>query len=229
MKGPPDAITIRNTREEDFEEIIALCLRVYPSSVPWQLEQLASHVNVFPEGQLVAIDRDSMVVGMAASLIVFWDDYNQNDSWQDFTDRGFFRNHDCAKGKTLYGAEVMVDPARQGCGIGKKLYAARRELTQRLRLKRIRAGARLRHYHQYADKLTAAEYVQKILAGELGDPTLSFQLKQGFEVFGVVQGYIRHDPSSRGWAALIEWLNPDEATVDDVAKRDPRFTRHLSS
>ena len=44
----------------------------------------------------------------------------------------------------LYGAEVMVHPARQGTGVGKCLYEARRALTIRLGLLRIRAGARLR-------------------------------------------------------------------------------------
>ena len=79
---------------------------------------------------------------MAASLIVLWDDYDMTSSWRDFTEHGTFRNHD-PKGRTLYGAEVMVHPDEQGRGIGKKLYAARRELVRRMGLLRIRAGARL--------------------------------------------------------------------------------------
>ncbi len=72
------------------------------------------------------------VVGMAASLIVFWDDYDMKDSWRDFTDHGMFTNHDPVKGRTLYGAEVMVRPSMQGRGIGSKIYHARRELVRRL-------------------------------------------------------------------------------------------------
>jgi len=48
----------------------------------------------------------------------------------------------------------MVDPTLQGPGIGKLLYEARRALTVRLGLLRIRAGARLRGYHKYAATIT---------------------------------------------------------------------------
>jgi hypothetical protein len=45
--------------------------------------------------------------------------------------------------------------------------------------------------------------------GELSDPTLSFQLRRGFRVLATVSGYLRHDPESLGYAAVIEWLNPE--------------------
>ncbi len=204
-------IEVRNTRPSDFPGIIDLSLEVYPSSNPWSREQLASHLSVFPEGQLVAIDRENgELVGMAASLIVLWDDYDVQGSWRDFTDRGMFTNHDPA-GRTLYGAEVMVKPSRQGIGIGSLLYDARRELVQRLRLARIRAGARLRGYHRYAAEMSADDYVRRVAQGEIWDPTLSFQIRRGFRVIGVVPDYLHRDPESLGYAALIEWLNPDVA------------------
>jgi GNAT superfamily N-acetyltransferase len=155
----------------------------------------------------VALDAEN-VVGMAASLIVSWDDYEFDTTWRDFTAGGTFTNHDPTRGRTLYGAEVMVDPARQGQGIGSALYAARRTLTIRLNLRRIRAGARLRGYHRVAAHMTPAEYVAKIELGELTDPTLSFQLKHGFRIIAVVAGYLADDPESLGHAAVIEWLNP---------------------
>jgi predicted N-acetyltransferase YhbS len=119
-----------------------------------------------------------------------------------------FTNHDPENGRTLYGAEVMVDPELQGSGIGSRLYAARFDLARRLGLRRIRAAARLRGYHRFANHWTADEYVSRVRKGEIKDPTLSFQIKQGFEVLGVVGGYLRHDPESLGYAAVIEWQNP---------------------
>ena len=62
-------------------------------------------------------------------------------------------------------------------------------------------------------------------SGTLADPTLSFQLSQGFEVLAVVSGYLLHDPESLGYAAVIEWLNPNVATPTDLSGRDPRFLR----
>ncbi|HSA91748.1 MAG TPA: GNAT family N-acetyltransferase [Terriglobales bacterium] len=217
-------VVVRTTRPEDFVAIDDLTREVYPGAPTWSHEQLSSHMRVFPAGQLVAVEADTQkVVGMAASLIVYWDDYDLHAPWRDFTDHGMFTNHDPERGRTLYGAEVMVQPSRQGRGIGKKLYQARRELVQGLGLLRIRAGARLRHYHRYAHRMSAEDYVIRILQGKLRDPTLSFQLKEGFEVLGVVAGYLQHDPESLGYAAVIEWLNPLVARPEDSQGRDPRF------
>lgn len=207
MSATPASVRVRNTRESDFDDVIRLTRKVYPSSAPWTEEQLASHLEVFPDGQFVAVEGPR-VVGMAASLIVLWDDYDFDADWHDFTNSGYFTNHDPENGRTLYGAEVMVDPDLQGCGIGSRLYGARRELVERLGLLRIRAGARLRGYHRFAADVTPAAYVARVERGELSDPTLSFQLKHGFRVLAVVSGYLRNDPESLGYAAVIEWLNP---------------------
>ncbi|MCK6558019.1 GNAT family N-acetyltransferase [candidate division KSB1 bacterium] len=224
MSTAPAEIIVRNTQPQDFNGIIAMSRAVYTASMPWSATQLSSHLQVFPEGQLVAVERASgRVVGMAASLIVLWNDYDMHTSWRDFTDHGMFTNHDPANGRTLYGAEVMVHPKVQGHGVGKRLYQARRELVERLGLLRIRAGARLRGYHRYADRMGPEEYVVKVVQGELGDPTLSFQLKQGFCVLAVVEGYLRHDPESLGHAAVIEWINAAVARPEDYAGRDVRL------
>ena len=214
------AFDVRQTRLADIPGIIALSARVYPGSPPWQERQLRSHLAVFPEGQLVATDEAcGRIVGMAASLIVLWDDYDPHANWQDFTAGGLFTNHDPVRGRTLYGAEVMVAPELQGSGLGSALYAARREITQRLGLLRIRAGARLRGYHRHADLLSAREYLRAVVRGAITDPTLSFQLHRGFHVIALVSGYLRHDPESLGYAAVIEWLNPEVATPEDLEKQ----------
>ena len=228
-------LDVRRTRPEDFDAIIEICRRVYPDVRPWGHDQLASHLAVFPEGQLVAVGDDpgsadgggERVLGMAASLIIVWDDYDVGANWRDFTDHGYFTNHDPA-GRTLYGAEVMVDPALQGRGVGSLLYVAREELVRQLGLKRIRAGARLRGYHRYADRLTTDEYVERVVAGEIRDPTLSFQLRRGFEVLAVVEDYLHGDPSSQGHAALIEWVNPEATSAAELAARALRFRRQAS-
>jgi ribosomal protein S18 acetylase RimI-like enzyme len=221
-------IVVRETRPTDFAQITSVTNQVYPESPPWTSEQLASHLRVFPEGQLVAVEEvTERIFGMAASLIVNWEDYDALTHWRDFTDNGMFTNHDPEHGRTLYGAEVMVNPAAQRRGIGSKLYKARRQLVERLGLLRIRAGARLRGYSRYAHRMSAEEYVIKVINKELRGPTLSFQLKHGFHVLAVVPGYLRHDPESLGYAALIEWMNEQVARPEDFAGRDRRFERRI--
>lgn len=207
MSGPAP-VEVRGVRPADFAAIRMLSALVYPGTPTWSEAQLASHSRVFPEGQLVAVHLDTgTIVGMAASLIVAWEDYGLGANWRDFTNGGMFTNHDPVAGRTLYGAEVMVHPSMQGRGVGKVLYAARRTLAQRLALLRIRAGSRLRDYHRFAGILTPEEYVAAVVQGALGDRTLSFQLGQGFQVIGVVSGYLAHDPESQGHSAVIEWVN----------------------
>ena len=224
------AVQVRTTRPEDFDGIIELTRQVYTSSHPWTREQLASHREVFPEGQFVAVEPSTgAVVGMAASLIVLWDDYEPQDAWRGFTDHGMFTNHDPERGRTLYGAEVMAHPSMQGRGVGTALYAARRALAERLGLLRIRAGARLRGYGTYAQEMTPVDYVLRVVRSELFDPTLSFQLRRGFHVIDVVSGYLRHDPESLGYAATIEWLNRAVAKPEDYRAAHPAFLPYVRS
>lgn len=229
MNTPVSDILVRNTSPEDFPAIMALSKAVYSFPPHWTERQLASHLEIFPMGQLVAIDSTTgTLVGMAASLIIRWDDYDLHGSWKDFTNHGMFTNHDPARGRTLYGAEVMVSPELQRRGVGSALYAARRRLVEDLKLPRIRAGSRLRGYHRYADRMSAEDYVVKVIRGELRGMTLAFQLKEGFRVLAVVSDYLPGDPESLGHVAVIEWINEQVATPGDYGSCDPKFDPKLS-
>ncbi len=222
-KTPP--VLIRPTQHGDIPALIALGNRIYPGDDPWLVEHYASHIKHFPQGQLVAIDpQTDRVVGCASTLIINWDDYEFDHNWNEFTDNGYFTNHDPEHGKTMYAADVMVDPDMQGRGVGKAIYKARFQLCRDLNLLRIRAGARLRGYSQYVDQMDAVDYVIKVIHKDIGDPTLSFQLKRGFRVIAVCENYLRHDPASLGWAAVIEWINHHVALRRDFRKRDPKYS-----
>jgi ribosomal protein S18 acetylase RimI-like enzyme len=224
--GQSQEVLVRNTAPRDFAGITDLCRRIYPETPPWNAEQLSSHLRLFPEGQFVAVYGDAqVVVGMSASLIVDWEDYATLDSWEQFTADGMFTNHDPARGRTLYGAEVIVDPGLQHHGIGNKLYDARRSLTESHKLLRIRAGSRLRGYGQCCGQLAPEDYVAEVVEGRAYDPTLSFQLQQGFHVLAVVPHYLTDDPESLGYAAVIEWVNPMLIRSEHLAGRPTRFMR----
>jgi hypothetical protein len=223
---PPPEVLVRNTLLRDFDGISDLCRRTYPDTPPWNAEQLSSHLRVFPEGQFVALfGPEEKVVGMCASLIVDWEDYGMLDNWEQFTADGMFTNHDPHRGRTLYGAEVIVDSTLQHHGIGDKLYHARRQLTESHKLLRIRAGSRLRGYSRCCSRLQPEEYVVAVVENTEYDPTLSFQLKEGFHVLAVVPHYLTDDPESMGYAAVIEWLNPELIRAEHIANRPTRFIR----
>lgn len=209
-----------NPEPKHFKAITDLCKRVYPFSSPWSETQLEAHYSYFHDGQLIVLDTETdKVVGVAFSLIIKWDDYSPQDNWGDFTSGGYFHNHNPKKGSTLYGAEVMVDPECRGLGLGKMLYRGRQEIAKKYKLKRIRAGARLRAYSKHAKELTPEAYTKAVVEEKLRDPTLTFQLKQGFVVLDVAKNYLFNDPESLGYAAVIEWLNPDAATQLDRKKQ----------
>jgi phosphoenolpyruvate carboxylase len=219
-KAIDEKYKLLNPQPEHFVEIQELCKKVYPFSKPWSIDQLESHRSYFPDGQLIVIDvTTGKVVGMAFSLIVFWDDYLSQDSWKDFTSSGFFHNHNPQKGKTLYGAEVMVDPELRGLGIGKMLYQGRLLILEKYGLMRIRAGARLRGYGKFHEQMTPDVYVRQVSEKKIYDPTLSFQISQGFKVIDVAPNYLFNDPESLGYAAVIEWLNPKMAKESDYKKQ----------
>lgn len=201
-------------REASAADIPAL-IELYQISFPflenagelWDEDHLTSHQMRFPEGQIVATLGDR-VLGTVSSLIVdLGTDPLRHHTFAGITDSDYFYNHD-PNGDTLYGADVCVHPDMRGMGIAKALYEARRRLCKKLNLRRILAGGRIVDYCKHADAMSAEEYVRSVQAGELCDPVLSFQLKQGFFVRGVLEDYL-HDPRSCNYAAIIEWLNPD--------------------
>ena len=218
-------ILIRNTLEEDFAGIREIAKLIYPDIAPWSDEQLRTHLEVFPQGQFVATERSSgRVVGMCSGLIIDWDHYEPGQDWSSFTAEGLFTNHDPVNGKTLFAADVMVRPGMQGHGIGKRLYQRGRfGLARQIGLRRILAGSRLRGFHRYSSTMTPEDYVVEVVRGRLNDPTLSFQIAQGFHVLTVAGGYFKGDPESEGWAAVIEWLNPEVARPEDRDQGDPRY------
>jgi GNAT superfamily N-acetyltransferase len=169
-------------------------------------EHFLSHCRVFPEGGFVLLDSDR-VVGLGSGFLTDFDFSAAAHSFQEIIAGGFYTNHDPA-GAWYYGADIGVHPEYRGLGLGRRLYDARKELVRRLARKGIVAGGVLPGYERWRGRLSVPEYVQRVVQGQLTDPTLSFQLKMGFTVRGMLPDYLE-DSASDNWAALIAWDNPD--------------------
>lgn len=199
------SVRIRHLTNEDIPAASALQADVYESIPAFAGEQFAGLLQRFPQGQFAA-EIDGRLAGISLSLVVLWDDYSLHHSWADVTNEGHFDTH-VPSGRTLYGAEVCVDQAARGLGIGHALYDARRKLCTAMNLKRIIAGGRLPGYHHYATQFPPEEYAKRIIWGDIYDPVLRFQLDEGFDYCGILHGYLPTDIDSVGNAALIVWLN----------------------
>jgi hypothetical protein len=117
-----------------------------------------------------------------------------------------FTNHN-SNGDSLYGADISTHPKHRHEGMGGMLYEARKELATMLNLRRMIAGGRLFNYSEYADRMSPFEYANKVIAGELKDPVLSFELGNGFRFIKILPNYL-DDVRSLNYASFIEWLNP---------------------
>ena len=200
-------IKVRSLRLSDYEAVVALQIACFPNMKPWSKEQFESQLNIFNEGQL-CITYNKKLVASCASLIVQADHYYDWHNWKEIADGGFIRNHD-PKGDTLYGIEIMVSPEFRGYKLARRLYNTRKDIVRKYNLKRIMIGGRIPGYHKHADKLTADEYVKKVMNKRLYDPVLTAQVANGFEVKGIIPDYMPSDIDSRGYATFCEWVNTD--------------------
>lgn len=185
-------IEVRGRRESDIPDVRALMQRAYPPphgpEAVWAESTLLVHLSVFPEGQFVAIGRDGEIIGSATSMRTSARRAMAGHTWSDITGKGQLTTHE-AEGDVLYGVNIVVDPAHQGCGVARMLYKARFGLAQELGCRWIVAGARIPGYHEHAEAMSAPEYVGAVVHGSLFDPTLSKQLRMGFRVWGMLPGY----------------------------------------
>lgn len=200
-------IRVRQLTMEDFDDLVAMQQRCFPGMVPWNREHIESQLAIFPEGQL-CVEVDGKLAASSSSLIIKHSPGLEWHNWKAIADSGYIRNHN-PQGDTLYGIEIMVDPEFRGMKLARRLYDARKELCRDRNLARMIIGGRIPGYGQYADKLSAREYVEQVSEKAIYDPVLTAQLANGFALQGLIPDYFPSDDASRGYATSLEWRNLD--------------------
>jgi ribosomal protein S18 acetylase RimI-like enzyme len=205
----PIKAVIRNYRESDISALIHIQEESFPppfsSELWWNEEQLRSHIALFPEGAL-CVEAGEQLIASMTGLIVKLDPNQPNHSWEHMTDNGYIRNHD-PTGDTLYVVDICVHPAYRKWGLGKWLMQTMYEVVVHQRLDRLVGGGRMPGYHHYANQMTAEQYLQAVMKGELNDPVVTFLLRCGRSPFELVPHYLQ-DEQSCHYAVLMEWKNP---------------------
>jgi GNAT superfamily N-acetyltransferase len=190
--------------------IMALHRLVYPHTPAEHLfneQELHDIAEIFPQGTFVGLEGEQ-VVAIASGLFVDFDWQNPQHTLDDIVEGArCYARHD-PQAPYYYGTDISVHPAYRRRGIGKRLYELRKELVIAHNKRGIIGGGLLPGYAQHAHTLSPTAYIERVVAGDLYDPTLSFQLANGFVVRGCLRGYYPH-PSSGGWASLLYWENTE--------------------
>ena len=204
-------IEIRSTRAEDAPSVVDVQRRAFrdsPDMKIWREEDVRRHVEVYPEGQFVAVDaaKGGIVVGSCTTMRVSSKVALAPHSWREVTGGSGLANHD-PQGDVLYGVDVSVRPAYRSRGVGRRLYEARLALLAATDCEAFVAGGRIPNYVHFAPFMPPEEYVRLVKLKLIRDPVLGFQLSNGMEVKGLLPDYLP-DERSLNYATLIHLPNP---------------------
>lgn len=199
-------IELKYLTVDDFEELKSATLESYGGVLDsyWKKHHIQRLTTMFPEGQVV-IKIDGNIAGCALSLIVDYDNIDDNHTYADIITGDSFKNHD-PDGDVLYGIDVFIKPEYRGLRLGRRLYDYRKEVCENLNLKGIVFGGRMPNYHKHKT-LTPKEYIERVKRKEIHDPVLNFQISNDFHPVRVLKGYLEGDTASNEYAVLMEWDN----------------------
>jgi predicted amidohydrolase/ribosomal protein S18 acetylase RimI-like enzyme len=207
MTNSKRKILVRRTNYEDGPRINEIVKKSYPDTLPYPDDALRAQITHFPEGQFV-VELNGEIVGFCITMIISGANALKPHTWKEITGSGYASRHD-PTGDYLYGIDICVDPDARGRMIGSRLYNERRKLCQDLELKGIIFGARIpgfsRKRKQYA---TPEDYLEGVKARVIKDPTVSFQMRNGFKPITILKDYLPSDHESHGYAVLMRWDNP---------------------
>lgn len=166
--------------------------------------QYKRHIEIFPQGQMIVLDGDKVI---ASTTTLLQNYHTGHHTFLEISDNLWLGTHD-PKADWLYGLDVSVHPDYQGKGIGREIYNARQEVAKQLGKKgQMTAGMPI-GYDKVRNEMTIAEYCDKLIKGEIIDPTVTAQTKCGFILVEPLFDYL-DDPRSGNCSVLMYWpLDP---------------------
>lgn len=173
-------------------------------------EHVLAQIEKHPTGHFVAvatIDGKETVLATAITMRTHYSPDYEPQPWLEMIGSVEIPKHN-PEGEWLYGVECSVHPDYQGKGIGSALYSVRFDYVRQENLKGMYACGMLKGYDDYRNEYTQQEYGDLVIKGEIVDPTVSVQIKNGFQPKAVVQSY-EVDYDAGNAAMLIVWDSPD--------------------
>ncbi len=200
-------VELRRLQFSDYKELRASMIEAYSNwpGIQWEEPEIEKLIHVFPEGQIGAA-VNNVIVGCALSIIVDYDQFGDQHTYNQITGNDTFNTHD-PEGDVLYGIDVFIRPEFRQMRLGRRLYDARKEICEQLNLRGIIFGGRIPNYHKFADELSPKQYIDQVRHKEIFDPVLTFQLSNDFQPRRIIKNYLKGDEESREYAVLLEWSN----------------------
>lgn len=186
------------------EALAALQMLVFPTlsaAERMQAQHYRKHLELFPEGQMVALTSANEVVGMTSTIRHRWTDAAH--TFLEAAQGLWLTSHDPA-GDWLYGMDMGVHPVYRGQGIARKMYWARQHLCQLLGLQGQMTVGMLNGYATYAATMSVEDYYEAVRQGQVFDPTVSVQQRLGFKIMRFMPHYL-DDPQCGHAGALMCW------------------------
>ena len=176
---------------------------VFPTLAPeqrFEARHYLKHIELFPEGQLCVVDGEH-VIGMTSTIRLDFDFEHPNHTFADVIQGGWLTSHQPA-GRWLYGADIGIHPDYRRRGIARALYSVRHDLVHELGILGQLTVGMPSGYGAVKDAMTAEAYYAELVAGTRSDPTISAQLRIGFEMRTLVSDYI-NDPVCDGYGIVL--------------------------
>jgi len=214
--GPVSGLQYVRITRSMCKELERLELDAFPTADPADLYDEAELLDVadeFPEGTVIGFDGDEREepVAVGIGIRTHFDFDNPQHNLKTFFDDAPTECGDDPAAPWYYGTDIVVRPDYRRRGIGKELYDLRKQICVDLNLAGIVAGGVIPGFAEHKHEMSADEYVAKVVAGELYDRTLTFQLENGFEAPCALANYIK-DPEVDDYASLIVWHNDQYVT-----------------
>ena len=188
-------------------QLLELCFPDMPEEDQYSAEELEGMVELFPMGTPIVLDGERPI-GMGTGIFTDLDFDNMPATENELLyDEDDVCRHN-PDGAYYFGSDIAVHPDYRGRGIARQIYNWRKQQVIDHNKRGFAAAAVLPGYADHRGKLTIHDYVAKVVAKELFDPTLSVQLRNGFRVVKLLHEFFVF-PRSDNWSALIVWDNPN--------------------
>jgi GNAT superfamily N-acetyltransferase len=139
---------------------------------------------------------------MSTTMRTYFDFENHHHTFKETIAGGWLSNHD-PRGDWLYGLDMGILPAYRGRGLARALYRARHEMAAKLGLKGQLAVGMMSGYGAVSGEMTGEQYYEELIRGKRKDPTLTVQMKIGFEPVALMPEHL-NDPSCGNFGVLIK-------------------------